>query len=285
MKTQPILITGAAGTLGQACQRLAHIRGLHAVALSHAALDIADPTALAQALRHYQPWAVVNAAGCVRIDAAEAEAARCYRANTLGPRRLAEACAAHGAQLLTFSCDLVFDGQQARPYREHDAARPLSVYGHSKLLAEEAVLAHLPSALVVRSSAFFSAWDGSNFVSQVLAAGRQGNAFAAANDLTISPTYLPDLVNTALDLLLDGAHGRWHLTNQGTCTWAELARQALRLAGLDEATVQARPAASFGWAARRPCYSALVSEHGALLPSIESGLRRHLLDEQVGQAA
>lgn len=285
MKTQPILITGAAGTLGQACQRVAHIRGLHTVALPHAALDIADPVALAQALRYYQPWAVVNAAGCVRIDAAEADATRCYRANTLGPRRLAEACAAHGAQLLTFSCDLVFDGQQAHPYREHDAARPLSVYGHSKLLAEEAVLAHLPSALVVRSSAFFSAWDESNFVSQVLAAGRQGNVFAAANDLTISPTYLPDLLNTALDLLLDGAHGRWHLTNQGTCTWAELARQALRLAGLDEAGVQARPAATFGWPARRPAYSALASAHGALLPSLESGLRRHLLDEQVGQAA
>jgi dTDP-4-dehydrorhamnose reductase len=285
METQPILLTGAAGTLGQACQRVAHIRGLRVVALPHAALDIADPAALTQALRHYQPWAVVNAAGCIRIDAAETNAARCYRANTLGPRRLAEACAAHGAQLLTFSCDLVFDGQQARPYHERDAARPLSVYGHSKLLAEQAVLEHLPSALVVRSSAFFSAWDANNFVSQALAAARRGQPFAAAHDLTISPTYLPDLLNTALDLLLDGAHGRWHLTNQGDCTWAELARQALRLAGLDEAGVQARSAADFGWPARRPSYSALVSEHGALLPSLESGLRRHLLDERVGYAA
>ncbi len=285
METQPILLTGAAGTLGRACQRVAHIRGLHLVALPHTALDIADPVALTHALRHYQPWAVINAAGCVRIDAAEADAARCYRANTLGPRRLAEACAAHGTQLLTFSCDLVFDGQQARPYRERDAARPLSVYGHSKLLAEQAVLECLPSALVVRSSAFFSAWDEGNFVSQALTAARQGRRFTAAHDLTISPTYLPDLLNTALDLLLDGAHGRWHLTNQGSCTWAELALQALRLAGLDEASVQARPAAAFGWPARRPSYSALASEHGALLPSLESGLRRHLLDEQMGRAA
>jgi len=284
METQPILLMGAAGRLGQACQRVAHIRGLHTVALPHAALDIADPEALAQALRHYQPWAVVNAAGCVSIDAAETAAARCYRANTLGPSRLAEACAAHGTQLLTFSCDLVFDGQQARPYREHDAARPLSVYGHSKLLAEQAVLEHLPSALVVRTSSFFNAENEDNFVNQALTAARQGTVFAAADDLIISPTYLPDLLNTALDLLLDGAHGRWHLTNQGACTWAELARQTLRLAGLDDAVVQARSAASFGWAARRPHYSALASEHGALLPSIESGLRRHLLDEQALQA-
>jgi dTDP-4-dehydrorhamnose reductase len=284
METQPILITGAAGKLGQACQRVCHIRGLPTVALTRADLDITDPAALAQALRHYQPWAVVNAAGCVSIDAAEADAARCYRANTTGPSRLAEACATYGAQLLTFSCDLVFDGQQARPYREHDTAHPLNVYGHSKLLAEAAVLDRLPSALVVRTSSFFSAWDEHNFVNQALTAARQGNAFAAADDLIISPTYLPDLLNTALDLLLDGAHGRWHLANQGTCTWAELAGQALRLAGLDEATVQARPAASFGWAARRPSYSALASHYGALLPSIESGLRRYLLDEQLLQA-
>jgi len=283
METQPILITGAAGKLGQACQRVCHIRGLHTVALSHTNLDITDAAALAQALRRYQPWAVVNAAGCVSIDAAEADAARCYSTNTTGPSRLAEACAAYGAQLLTFSCDLVFDGQQARPYRERDAARPLNVYGHSKLLAEEAVLAHLPSALVVRTSAFFSAWDEHNFVSRALTAARQGESFTAANDLVISPTYLPDLLNTALDLLLDGAHGRWHLANQGTCTWAELARQTLRLAGLDEAAVQAQPAAAFGWAARRPHYSALASHYGALLPSIESGLRRHLLDAQAAQ--
>jgi dTDP-4-dehydrorhamnose reductase len=285
MKTQPILITGAAGTLGQACQRVCHIRGLHAVALSHADLDIADPEALAQALRHYQPWAVLNAAGCVSIDAAETDTARCYRANTTGPRLLAQACAAYATQLLTFSCDLVFDGSQASPYRERDAARPLSVYGHSKLLAETAVLEHLPSALVVRTSAFFSAWDEQGFVNQALAAARQGETFTAANDLIISPTYLPDLINTALDLLLDGAHGRWHLTNQGACTWAELARHTLRLAGLDEAGVQERPAASFGWAARRPRYSALASQYGALLPSIESGLRRHLHDEQLLQTA
>jgi dTDP-4-dehydrorhamnose reductase len=283
METQPILITGAAGKLGQACQHVCHIRGLHTVALPHTDLDIADPEALALALRRYQPWAVVNAAGCVSIDAAEADAARCYRANTLGPSRLAAACAAHGAQLLTFSCDLVFDGQRASPYREHDAARPLNVYGHSKLLAEQAVLECLPSALVVRTSSFFSAWDEHSFVNQALTAARQGDVFAAADDLVISPTYLPDLLNTALDLLLDGAHGRWHLANQGACTWAELARQTLCLAGLDEAYVQGRPAASFGWAAQRPHYSALGSHYGALLPSIESGLRRHLLDEQAAQ--
>jgi dTDP-4-dehydrorhamnose reductase len=283
--TQPILITGSTGTLGQAFQRVCRIRGLHAITLDRAALDIADAGAIAHALRCYQPWAVVNAAGYVRVDEAEADADRCYRENTTGPELLAAACAAQGVQLLTFSSDLVFDGQHNTPYLEGDAPRPLNVYGHSKLLAEQALLTQLPSALVVRTSAFFSAWDEHNFVYHALTAARRGEDFVAADDLLISPTYVPDLVNHSLDLLLDQAGGLWHLANEGAYTWAELARLALRVAGLDEACVVPRPAASFGWAARRPRYSVLGSQHGLLLPSVESGLHRHLEDERLLQLA
>ncbi len=280
----PLLITGATGTLGQAFQLQCHIRGLEAVLLDHTALDIADKASVANALAEHKPWAIVNAAGYVRVDEAETDYDRCYRENTTGPRLLAEACAARGVQLLTFSSDLVFDGGKTTPYLESDLARPLNVYGRSKLLAEQAVLARLPRALVVRTSAFFNPCDEYNFVSQVLTAARNGDDFPAADDVFVSPTYVPDLVNAALDLLLDEACGIWHLTSQGTYSWAELGRLALRLAGLDEACIVPRPAASFGWAARRPRYSALGSEHGALLPSVESSLLRYLAAEQQLQA-
>jgi dTDP-4-dehydrorhamnose reductase len=282
---RPLLITGRSGTLGQAFRRVCYIRGLAAVCLGRAELDIAEADAIDRALDHYQPWAMVNAAGYVRVDDAEADAARCYRENALGPARLAAACAQRGIQLLTFSSDLVFDGQQGRAYLETDRARPLNVYGHSKLQAERAVLARLPAALVVRTSAFFGAWDAHNFVHHALAAARAGQPFAAADDLLISPTYVPDLVNTALDLLLDEERGLWHLTNHGTCTWAELARLAVGTAGLDPAGIVPRPAASFGWAAARPGHSALRSQQGILLPGIESGLHRYLADERLPQTA
>ncbi|MGI4835967.1 MAG: SDR family oxidoreductase [Janthinobacterium lividum] len=283
--TAPLLITGATGTLGQAFRRVCRIRGLQAVLLDRAALDIADETAVARALRTHQPWAVINTAGYVRVDTAETDAARCYRENTTGPRLLAAACAAQGRQLLTFSSDLVFGGGQPAGYLESDRPAPLGVYGHSKLLAERAVLAALPTALVVRTSAFFSAWDPHNFVAQLLATVRRGETFAAADDLYISPTYVPDLVNACLDLVLDGAGGLWHLANEGCYSWAELAQLALGAAGLDEAAVVAQPAAAFNWAARRPRTSVLRSEHGQLLPSVASGLERHLLDEYYLQLA
>jgi dTDP-4-dehydrorhamnose reductase len=279
VSSAPLLITGSGGTLGQAFQLICQIRGLETVCLGRAELDITDAEAIAQTLEHYQPWAVVNAAGYVRVDEAETDAARCYRENTAGPTLLAEACAARGIQLLTFSSDLVFDGQQARAYLETDRARPLNVYGHSKLQAEQAVLARQPAVLVVRTSAFFSAWDNYNFVHHALAAARTGQPFAAADDVSITPTYVPDLVNTALDLLIDEERGIWHLTNEGTCTWAELARQAVATARLDTACIVPQPVVAFGWPARRPGFSALGSQQGILLPSIESGLQRYLADK------
>jgi dTDP-4-dehydrorhamnose reductase len=285
LTAQPLLITGATGTLGQAFQRVCHIRGLHAVLLDRTLLDIADAESIREAFDLHRPWAVVNAAGYVRVDDAETDQDRCYRENTIGPRLLAAACAAQGIQLLTFSSDLVFDGAQVTPYLESAVAAPLNVYGRSKLLGEQAVLAQLPTALVVRTSSFFSAWDEHNFVQQVLTAARQGELFEAADDVVISPTYVPDLVNASLDLLLDGAHGLWHLANEGAYSWAELARLALRLAGLDEACVVPRPAASLGWAAKRPHYSVLGSAHGMLLPSVENGLQRHLAEEQLQHTA
>jgi len=145
------------------------------------------------------------------------------------------------------------------------------------------VLACYPQALVVRTSAFFSAWDTHNFVHHALVAVRGGQPFAAAHDVAITPTYVPDLVNMALDLLLDGEHGIWHLTNQGTYTWAQLAHLAVSTAGLDVAGVVFQPGAAFNWAAPRPRHSALRSQQGLLLPSVESGLQRYLADEALLQ--
>ena len=80
----------------------------------------------------HRPWAVVNAAGYVRVDDAEADEERCRRVNTAGPQAPRRGCAGAGIRLLCFSSDLVFDGRAARPYLESDAVAPLSAYGRSK---------------------------------------------------------------------------------------------------------------------------------------------------------
>ncbi|HEY4529946.1 MAG TPA: sugar nucleotide-binding protein [Luteimonas sp.] len=271
---RPVLITGATGTLGRAFARVCGERGLACRVLDRSALDIADPDSVRRALDRWEPWAVVNAAGYVRVDDAERDQARCFRENTEGPATLAAACADAGVSLATFSTDLVFDGAGEQPYLEDAAVSPLNVYGQSKARAEGLVLDRHPGALVVRTSAFFGPWDRYNFIICALRALQQGEPFAAATDVTVSPTYVPDLVHACLDLLVDGESGLWHLTNGQAVTWAELALRAARVAGTDARSLRPCHSDGLGWVARRPRYSALGTSRAFAMPPLDDALAR-----------
>ncbi|HZY16937.1 MAG TPA: family 1 glycosylhydrolase [Ramlibacter sp.] len=287
---QPLLITGATGTLGRAYARLCDIRGLPYKLLTRQDMDIADPASVRAALDRWQPWAVVNTAGYVRVDDAEDDP-RCWRENVQGPEVLARACAERGVRLVTFSTDLVFDGAKAAPYVESDETRPLGAYGRTKREAEQRLLSVAPDTLMVRTAAFFGPWDRHNFVTLALAAMRRGEPWPAANDQWVSPTYVPHLVRASLDLLVDGERGVWHLANRGAVSWAELAQMAAEATGLDRRLVQGRPGRDLGQVAPRPRYSALDSERGIVMPTLQEGLEHYLrecevvLDEPLRQAA
>jgi dTDP-4-dehydrorhamnose reductase len=271
---RPVLVTGARGTLGVALRRMCEARGLRVVALERGQLDICDPRALDAALDAHRPWAVVNAAGYVRVDQAEGESDACLRGNAHGPALLARACAARGIRVAAFSSDLVFDGRKHAPYVESDAVSPLSVYGQSKVQLERDVLECCPEAMVVRTSAFFGPWDQANFVHAALEALRAGQPFEAADDALVSPTYVPDLADAVLTLLVDGAQGLWHLANPGALSWHELALRAAEAADVPVHGLRARTTASLGLRAPRPAYSVLGSERGGLMPPLEQALAR-----------
>ncbi len=227
----------------------------------------------------------MNAAGYVRVDDAEHEFDACDRANAKGPAVLAAICAQLRVGLLTFSSDLVFDGKRHLPYVETDAPFPLCVYGHTKVEAERRVLSLCPSALVIRTSAFFGPWDTANFVTLTLKELVARRPVFAADDAVVSPTYVPDLVHASLDLMIDGEQGIWHLANAGAITWADLARRAAELANIDASYVQSCPTEALGLVAYRPRYSVLGSERGMLLPSLDDALARYLRECEGGWAS
>ncbi len=275
---QPLLVVGRSGTLGRAFERACRLRGIHAVMLGRGEMDIADPASVEAAVERYRPWGIVNAAGFVRVDEAERESERCRRENTLGPATLAEISRQRELKLVTFSSDLVFDGTGTRPYVESDPVSPLNVYGRTKAEAEQRVLDTDPSALVVRTSAFFGPWDEYNFVTIVLRMLAAGEQLVAAEDLTVSPTYVPDLVSGVLDLMIDGESGIWHLANRGEISWYDLARRTAELAGFPTAGIKARPAKLLDQEAPRPRYSVLASERGAIMPTLDDALERYIAE-------
>jgi dTDP-4-dehydrorhamnose reductase len=270
----PILISGANGTLARELARSCRVRGLAHRLLSRSELDVADAASVRAAIEAWSPWAIANAAGYVRVDDAETDVERCYRENSIGPAVLAAACREHGLALLTFSSDLVFDGEACQPYVESDGVAPLGVYGLSKARAEAEVARILPSALVVRTSAFFGPGEQRDFLAGVLLALAKGLRFRAAGDIVVSPTYVPDLVESCLDLLVDGERGVWHLANGGQRSWADFARDAAALVGLDAGLVEPCESGALRLRAARPRYSVLGSERARLLPELGSSLER-----------
>jgi dTDP-4-dehydrorhamnose reductase len=131
---------------------------------------------------------------------------------------------------------------------------------------------------MVRTAAFFGPWDRHNFVTLALDALRRGEPWRAAHDQWVSPTYVPDLVQATLDLMIDGESGIWHLANRGGASWQELAVMAADMAGLDADLVIGLPGAALGQTAPRPRYSVLGSERGLVMPSLEEALARYLAE-------
>jgi dTDP-4-dehydrorhamnose reductase len=104
-----------------------------------------------------------------------------------------------------------------------------------------------------------------------LRALKEGRRVEASDAVMVSPTYVPDLVHAALDLLIDRSAGVWHLANQGVISWHELASRAASEAGIDSRSLVR---ADGGQASA----TALSSERGLLLPTLEGALHRYIRD-------
>ncbi len=271
---QPILILGKTGTLGGAFARICNERALPYMLIGREEADITNGEQVENVIHRYNPWAVINTTGYVKVDDAESDIETCYNINARGAQILAGCCKKLAIQLLTYSSDLVFDGNKHKGYYENDQVNPLNIYGKSKALAERLVMKANPEAMVVRTSAFFGPWDNFNFIRQVINTLAADKKFFAADDIFISPTYVPDLVNVSLDLLIDKEKGIWHLANQGKVSWAQLAISAAEMAGLDANKIVVRNSSLLGWRATRPKYSVLKSSNGNLLPGLKNALRR-----------
>jgi dTDP-4-dehydrorhamnose reductase len=273
--TSPVIIIGATGTLGKAFSKICQQRNIYYIALTRSELNLIDLEQIAETIQKYKPWAIINAAGFVRVDDAEIQFEDCFLSNTEGPVKLAKACQQYGVKFLTFSSDLVFDGEKKQAYVEDDPVNPLNVYGASKAIAEQEVLANDPSALVIRTSAFFGPWDNYNFVHHILDNLGKKERVKVASDVYISPTYVPDLVNASLDLLVDDEKGIWHLVNDGTVSWSDLAKEVALRGNYNASLLQPMPVAELGYPATRPTFSALTSRHGLILPSLDHALNRY----------
>jgi dTDP-4-dehydrorhamnose reductase len=231
-----VLVTGGGGQLASDLDEQLDGRAEHTV-LTRGQLDITDRAAVERALEDSGAGVLVNCAAFHNVDLCETEPEQAFGVNALAVAGLARACADRGAKLVHFSTNYVFDGGRAEPYGEDDLPSPRSVYAASKLSGEQLALAYCPGALVVRAAGLYglhgSASKGGNFITRILARGREQGSLQVVADQRLSPTFTADLAAAVLQALAARASGVVHLTASGSCSWHELAAEAARIAGLD----------------------------------------------------
>lgn len=278
-----LVVTGATGQLGRAVVAAATARRLVVRGFGSAQMPLGDRGAVLGAIGGADPAAVVHCAAATNVDGCEGDALGAYRTNALGTAWVAEAAAAAGAALLYVSTDFVFDGAGApTPYAVDAPVRPLSVYGASKRLGEEAVLAHgRGDWWVVRTSWVFGP-GGRNFPRAILDRARAGQPLKVVTDQVGRPTLTLDLAEALLDVIESRpAAGVYHAANEGRCSWHEFAVETLRAAGLGHVPVGTQTAAELARPAPRPAWSVLdtsrlAAVRGRPLPDWRDALARHL---------
>lgn len=269
----PLLILGPNGTLGNAFRHICDRRNIPFVALARPHFDITKKENLKKVIEDHRPWAIINATGYVKVDNAETERDICHALNVSSVGELAGICNSKGIQLMTFSSDLVFNGENNVPYLEQDAVDPLNYYGHTKAEGEKLSMQNFPETLIIRTSSFFGPWDQYNFAYLFLKSLENGSLTNVVKNVVVSPTYVPHLVDAALDLLIDRETGIWHLCNDGKISWIDFAGELATRAGRGKLGIIPREQQDMNWKATRPAFSALESQKGIKLLSLEKAIQ------------
>ena len=259
-----IVILGAGGRLGAALLR--EYREKYDVAgFNHAQVDLASLDDARRKLGAMNFDVLINAAAFTNVDACETERDRAFLINAEAPGVLAEICNVKDAKLIHFSTDYVFDGKKRAPYIEKDEAKPISIYGESKLAGEKNVLNAGERHLVVRVSWVFGP-DRPSFIDAIIKRAMENENVDAITDKFSSPTYVHDIARILPQFFDRGVERSiLHFANAGKCSWREYAQWALDCCCDAGITLRARTVGPLklsemkNWVARRPAYSVLSS--------------------------
>ena len=250
------LIFGGKGQLGRDLERVFAREG-EVTAVDLPELDITVEGAANDLAAELRPDLVLNAAAYTDVETAEGEEKAAFRTNEAGARFVARAAKAVEAPVVYYSTDYVFGSVQTRPYTETDDVAPIGVYARSKLAGERTTVAANERHLIVRTAWLYGPGDN-NFVEKILRLARTHSELKVVDDEIGSPTYTQDLAEATLVLTKADLRGLYHVTNAGTCTRYEFAREILSLAGLDT-PIEPCASSEFPTKAERPPYSVLAT--------------------------
>ena len=254
-----VFVTGVAGQLGHDCVIELEKRGHRSIGSdispvpsylpprtepfgadtpdpSYVQLDITNEQLVKKTIEELKPDVIIHCAAWTVVDAAEApeNKDKVEAINHLGTQHIAEAAKAVDAKMVYISTDYVFDGQGERPWQPDDKNyAPLNYYGQTKLEGELAVAENLDKFFVVRIAWVFGL-NGKNFIKTMINVGKTHDTVRVVDDQIGTPTYTKDLARLLVDMVETDKYGYYHATNEGGyISWADLAEEAYRTAGMN----------------------------------------------------
>jgi dTDP-4-dehydrorhamnose reductase len=288
-----IAVIGANGQLGHDVVRAFAEQHDEVRALTHEEIELSSLESVAACLQATRTEVVVNTAAMHNVESCEQQPGRAQEVNVVGARNLATATRDLGSLLIHVSTDYVFDGAKGTPYVESDEARPLNVYGRTKLEGEQFVQDINPKHFVLRTAALYGnhpcrAKGGQNFVDLMLRLARERGRVRVVDNEFTSPTATADLARQIASLSRSDAYGLYHATAEGSCSWYEFAREIFRVAHVSVALEVAAPN-EFPAKVPRPAYSVLEnrklkSQNLNLFRPWQDGLHAYLSEKQLAVA-
>ena len=225
-----ILVTGINGQLGYDVIKELKNRNIECMGAGRKDFDITDEQKTKSFIKNISPEAVIHCAAYTAVDKAEDEPELCKKVNAFGTKFIAQACKDIDAKMIYISTDYVFSGLGEQEYEINDKTAPLGVYGKTKLDGENYVKGILEKYFIVRISWVFGK-NGNNFIKTMLRIGKDRKEVNVVSDQIGSPTYTEDLAKLLCDMVVTDKYGIYHATNEGYCSWADLAEEAFKIAG------------------------------------------------------
>lgn len=225
-----VLVTGVKGQLGfDVCLELDK-RHIENKGIDRDDCDITDETAVLNYIKSYAPDVVVHCAAYTAVDRAEDEKEICYNVNVKGTEYIARACKEVDAKMVYISTDYVFEGVGETAYEIDDKAAPDNTYGITKYQGEEEVRKILNKYFIIRISWVFGI-NGNNFINTMMKLGESRSELNVVADQIGSPTFTYDAAPLICDIIATEKYGTYHATNEGYCSWADLAEYIFSVTG------------------------------------------------------
>lgn len=253
-----VLVFGSSGQLGQCLNYVATEKGITDIVFPpEDQANILDTELLTQLFNQHRPAYCINCAAYTAVDKAEDDVETARKINRDGAENIAKLCKEFNTTMIHVSTDFIFEGNTPHPLSEDDVAEPINVYGLTKLEGEQAILANLTQAYILRTSWLYSEY-GNNFVKTMMRLGSEKEELKIIADQIGTPTYAIDLAECILTIITNDKHkyGIYHFSNEGVTSWYDFAMGIFDIANIN---VKVYPVRTSEYVTRaiRPAFSVM----------------------------